>query len=215
MAKKCIPGLFCIENMTLFVLIVLGIFVIFLWYRVSALGKNTLPQPSSSSKIIYVKETEPDVGRCNGNGTTVGDPFSNAYVPPIRCDSGGLMSNAIPMNAIPMNAIPINIQTQRSEMRYSQVGIITKKSMNHNEVLPLMGRRTITSRDKWQYYTILGGGSGGNLQTKLPVRVKGKLCSGEYGCDEIFQGDVVYVEGIKETFEATIYESGLFSYIPY
>ena len=53
-----------------------------------------------------------------------------------------------------------------------------------------------------------------NLQAKLPVKVKGRNCSGEYGCDEILNGDEVYVEGYNETFKATIYENGLFSYIP-
>ena len=56
---------------------------------------------------------------------------------------------------------------------------------------------------------------GGNLQTKLPVRVKEKPCSGEYGCQEIYSGDQVYVEGFQDFFQATIYESGAFSYIPY
>ena len=59
-----------------------------------------------------------------------------------------------------------------------------------------------------------GGGAGGNLQTKLPVKVKGRSCSGEYGCDEIYNQDHVYVEGYQDDFIATIYESGLFSYLP-
>jgi hypothetical protein len=99
-------------------------------------------------------------------------------------------------------------------MNYSQVGIITKQLAQKNEILPLMGRRTITTRDKWQYYTVSGGGAGGNLQAKLPVKVKGRNCSGEYGCQEISNGDEVYVEGYQENFRATIYENGLFSYIP-
>ena len=32
MGKKCIPGLFCIENMTLFLLIVILIMSLYLWY---------------------------------------------------------------------------------------------------------------------------------------------------------------------------------------
>jgi hypothetical protein len=79
-------------------------------------------------------------------------------------------------------------------------------------ILPLMGRRNMAGRDKWQYYTI---SNTGNLNTKLPVSVNGKSCTGEYGCDDITNGDVVYVEGYNDTFKATIYENSLFNYIPF
>ena len=150
-------------------------------------------QLSSKSKKEPVREDIIRVGVCN-------DPLSNPYVPPIKCDAGSLM--------------PINVPTQQFNSNYTQIGIITKQFAHNNEILPLMGRRTLTSRNKWQYYTIAGGGAGGNLQAKLPLKVKGRNCSGEYGCEEISNGDEVYVEGYQENFRATIYENGLFSYIP-
>ena len=79
-------------------------------------------------------------------------------------------------------------------------------------ILPLMGRRNMAGRDKWQYYTMTNTG---NLNTKLPISVSGKNCTSEYGCDEINNGDTIYVEGYRDTFTATIYETGTFSYIPY
>jgi hypothetical protein len=78
-------------------------------------------------------------------------------------------------------------------------------------ILPLMGRKHMSGRDKWQYYTISGTG---NLNTKLPISVNGRSCTSEYGCDDIYNGDVVYVEGYKDTFHATIYENNQFHYIP-
>ena len=225
MAKKCIPGVICIENMTMFIIFVLLLVIMFLWYRLSDLGKTKptgiLP-PRHSSHVsvtnalakVPMQDVRGDVGRCGATGGTIGDPLTNAYVPPVKCDAGGLMNAPLVMN-IPSNSIPINMPTQHYNPQYSQIGILTKKSGSNSEILPLMGRRTITSRDKWQYYTVSGGGAGGNLQTKLPVSVKGRKCSGEYGCEEIHNGDKVYVEGFQDIFEATIYESGLFSYIPY
>lgn len=227
MAKKCIPGVICVENMTFFIIVILLIIIAFLWFQ--TLGK-TQPQkqnigllpPNHSSHLsvtnalshVPMQDVRGDVGRCGMSGGTVGDPLTNAYVPPIKCDAGGLMNVPLTMN-IPSNSIPINVPTQHYNASYSQIGILTKRYGNNNEILPLMGRRTITSRDKWQYYTVSGGGAGGNLQTKLPIRVNGKQCSGEYGCTEIYSGDEVYVEGFQDTFQATIYESGMFSYIPY
>ena len=55
----------------------------------------------------------------------------------------------------------------------------------------------------------------GNLNTKLPVSVKGRSCTSDIGCDEIYNGDVIYVEGYKDTFHATIYENAGFSYNPW
>jgi len=242
MAKKCIPGIICIENMTLFTMIILGAIVLYLWMQVSNLGKQvqTHTQPTASyfgsgtgtsggsgssvimtptfaAQEIPLQDIRGDVGRCGTDGKTVGDPLTNPYVPPIRCDAGSLTT---PHIAVPVidGKVPINVPTQRYNTQYSQVGILTKQSGavgGSPDILPLMGRQLITSRSKWQYYTVSGGGPGGHLQTKLPVRVKGRSCSGEYGCDEIYNNEEVYVEGFQERFVATIYESGLFSYLPY
>lgn len=193
---------------TLFIVFLIGI-IVYLGYRLwfSNVGRSTI---SSSEK--KQNDIRNDLSRCGGNG---GDPMTNAYVPPVKCDAGGLMNNPVTMS-IPINSIAINVPTQSYNVQYMQVGILTKRYGNNNEILPLMGRRTVTSRNKWQYYTVSGGGgNGGNLQAKLPVKVKGKTCSNEYGCDEVNSGDDVYVEGFQDTFQATIYESGMFSYIPY
>ena len=220
-----------VQNMTLVIVIILLFVVGYLFYRISYLGKNEtkssgsyltgLLPPNHSQHVavtnavssVPIQDVRGDVGRCNAGGGTIGDPLTNAYVPPIKCDGGGLM-NAPLMMTVPGNSVPINVPTQHYNTQYNQIGIISKQGAHNNEILPLMGRRTVTSRDKWQYYTVSGGGPGGNLQAKLPVKVKGRNCSGEYGCEEILNGDDVYVEGYNDTFRATIYENGLFSYIP-
>ena len=232
MAKKCIPGVICIEQTTFYMILCLIVVCAFVWYQLDPLGKSrkikrdvsrSLIIPSKHSEHVSVtsslatipsQDIRGDVGRCGSSGRTIGDPLTNPYVPPIKCDSGSLMN--VPLNTnMSSHSVPINIPTQHYNTQYTQIGILTKRYGTNNEILPLMGRRTVTSRDKWQYYTVSGGGAGGNLQTKLPIRIKGKQCSGEYGCNEIYSGDEVYVEGFQDTFQATIYESGLFSYIPY
>ena len=54
-----------------------------------------------------------------------------------------------------------------------------------------------------------------NNMIKLPITFKNKSCTNEYGCDEIFSGDTVYVEGYGDTFKATVYENSTFHYLPY
>jgi len=127
-----------------------------------------------------------DLGRIEKEKTEIKereDTLTNVYVPPLR-------------------------QKQPSTQEYQQIGILTR---NNNQILPLMGKRKNTSRYKWQYYTVVSGVNG-NLQTKLPISVKGKSCTGEYGCDEIYNNDTVFVEGYKDIFVATIYENNTYEY---
>ena len=52
MGKKCIPGVFCIENMTLFVLFVI---VILLWYIFyTQINKNNVFQTNNKTPNIIV-----------------------------------------------------------------------------------------------------------------------------------------------------------------
>ena len=50
---------------------------------------------------------------------------------------------------------------------------------------------------------------------KLPISKNGKSCTGEYGCDDLFNGDSVYVEGYKDSFNVTMYENSGMRYIPF
>ena len=54
-----------------------------------------------------------------------------------------------------------------------------------------------------------------NNAIKLPVSKNGKSCTSEYGCNDLFNGDVVYVEGYNDSFKVTMYENQKLSYIPY
>lgn len=108
-------------------------------------------------------------------------------------------------------SIPVNIKTNSANLPYTQVGILTKNDKG-TMILPLMGRNLWNGRDKWQYYTM--SNTAGALNTKLPISVNGRSCTGEYGCDSISNGDTVYVEGYNDTFRATIYENSVLQYLP-
>jgi hypothetical protein len=164
MGKKCIPGVICIENMTLFVLILILGFSVYVYSKTQ---QTLVPPPQPPTSVVL----------------SIAPPLDDIRVPPLK--------------------------NPNMRADYSQMGILTRNEM----ILPLMGRRHMNGRDKWQYYTV--SNTGGNLNTKLPVSVKGKSCTSEYGCDEIMNGDTVYVEGYNDTFKSTIYENNMFSYIPY
>jgi Family of unknown function (DUF5755) len=210
MGKKCIPGLFCIENMTLFLLIVIFILLTYLWYtHFIKLNNNN----HETSKIIVVNT--PAIGETVGGLATRNNPFTDPYAPPLKSDGLYYPPDFGDLRGIPMRspvAVPINIESRGLSTGYQQVGILTRSNSNSEMILPLMGRRNMAGRDKWQYYTI---SNTGNLNTKLPISVNGKSCTSEYGCDQVYNGDNVYVEGYKDIFIATIYENNLFRYLPY
>ena len=54
-----------------------------------------------------------------------------------------------------------------------------------------------------------------NNSIRLPINVKGRNGTDEYGVDELYSGDTVYVEGYDEVFKATIYKNSNFYYSPF
>jgi hypothetical protein len=206
MGKKCIPGIICVENMTLFVLIMILIVVFYLFYKQMPAQKEKtyvlVPTagPSLISRPSALTTTAPIVSGV----ATRNDPLTNLHAPPekdgmyFRRDSGD------------PRGIPINVQTRSVNTNYQQMGLLTRRS--GELILPLMGRQLTTGNYKWQYYTMT---TTGNMNTKLPISLNGKSCTSEYGCDSLSNGDIVYVEGYSDTFRVTLYENSTFNYIPF
>lgn len=201
---KCLPNMFCIRNTTIFFIIILSAIGIYFFYS-NYLKMATAPQPSMATQIsvppLFMMSSRV------ANSDVLEDP----YAPPLRNDSyfGGI-GGGTNMMSMPMAAgVPINVRTQGPPINtnYRQVGLLTR--INGKEtILPLMGRPLQKNRDKWQFYTM----SDKNNSVKLPISFKKKSCTGEYGCDNIYNGDTVYVEGYKDAFQATIYDNAVMEY---
>ena len=54
-----------------------------------------------------------------------------------------------------------------------------------------------------------------NTTVALPINVKGQSGTYEYGVDELYNGDTVYVEGYDEVFKVTIYKTSNYYYSPF
>ena len=189
--KKCIPGVICIENMTLFLVIIIGIGVAYLLYV-----------HFKRDKMEHERRSEPTI--------VVQTP------PPLRYSAEDVMYMTPPLKTIDIRGpvLPVNVATSSYNTSYQQVGILTKNGRENPTILPLMGRNLLNGRDKWQYYTV-SNTPGAGINSRLPISVDGKSCTGEYGCDSVSNGDTVYVEGYNDTFRATIYENARLNYIPY
>jgi hypothetical protein len=223
MGRRCPPGVFCIENYTIFTIFCILIFVsgyLFLYKpKVSTHTQSQYPDNRKINMDVNVVETQPTMGPFIRSNPSIsysdrfGDTYLNPYAPPVNDEryiipSRDVRSVGVGMNIVPGLGLPINVRTQGYDASYRQVGILTSTN-GKEQILALMGRPLLTNRDKWQYYTM---SERNNI--KLPVSVKGKSCMNEYGCDKIYDGDTVYIEGYKGVFNATIYDNDTLRYIP-
>lgn len=203
MASKCPPGVFCIENYTLLIVIIISI-VILLYlnnkFRTTNNDKSlNIDLVSNVSSLMNDLKIPRNFITNNNN-----DVLLNPYEPPLR-------NNNIFVNSGQSSpGIPINIPTQSVDSTYRQLGILTRTNGDET-ILPLMGKPLFTNRDKWNFYTM----SDKNNSIKLPISYKKKSCTNEYGCDNLNNGDMVYVEGYNDAFKVTSYDNNTMRYIPY
>jgi len=200
---KCPPGVICFENFTFTFIILSLIVIIYFVYSNRSSYKIEMKQSTDTNSnpggSIFGLFPRPSYSFSNVES----DVLMNPYAPPLKDE------RVVQVNDV-RGGVPININTRAVDTNYRQVGIL--KRMNGPEmILPLMGRPLYVGRDKWQYYTM----SDSNNQIKLPVSFKSRSCTNEYGCDEISNGDTVYVDGIDATFQTTIYDNATMRYLPF
>lgn len=211
--KKCPPGVICIENYSLF-FIAICIFLFF-YFMYNIHNQNIIVNNKPSEKII-IKDTTREKNDwslswpyTNFIPSFTKDTLLNPYTPPLRDERYFIPG----FNGIPSGAVPINISTNVGavDTNYRQVGILTPvNGKTKDNILPLMGRPLFTNRDKWNYYST----SNQHNNVKLPISRNGKSCTNEYGCDRLYNGDTIYVEGINEPYKITIYDNDTIKYLP-
>ena len=209
--KRCPPGVFCIENVSFAVVVVVAVAAvaaIAYLLRSQLQGQAYAPMQLQGQAYAPMQaQGHPSMFQSRANyGVTNArdDVLLNPYAPPMRDDRASLDIRGPAV-------MPINVSTQGTgTAAYRQVGILTRIS-GPETILPLMGRPLFRNRDKWQFYTI----SEKSNFIKLPISVKGRSCTNEYGCDNVFNGDTVYVEGYNDAFKVTAYDNAVMQYLPF
>ena len=69
------------------------------------------------------------------------------------------------------------------DYNYQQVGILDRMG----SMLPLFGRPSPNSSNRWEYYTMKDG-------LKLPISMSGKTCNSDTGCNEMLSGNSDHVD---------------------
>jgi hypothetical protein len=214
MARRCPPGVFCLENVTMLFFGILLIAVVFFVH--SKFYRGYKGGASVPSTVVVSSSSAPLLDFGGGGPSYNQDVLMNPHVPPLRDNSVGATSPSYDLRGgIAVlggggGGMRVNVPTQAVDTSYRQVGILTRPN-GQETILPLMGRPLFTNRDKWQFYTL----SDKNNAIKLPVSVNGRSGTGEYGCDNVMNGDTVFVEGYNDAFKVTVYDTASVRYLPF
>jgi len=203
MSKR--SNVICVNNTSLFliclmVLMILAFFYMIINKPINIKDTNNIRIETSEPTGRYINPLVPSWPYTN---LPANDVLLNPYAPPLS-DERYMVPNVVPIN------VPTNIGAVSAT--YRQMGILTPaQGSSADKILSLMGRPLFVNRDKWQYYTI----SNQHNNVKLPIIFKKKNGLNDYGVDQIYNGDVVYVEGYQHSFKATIYENDTIRYLPF
>ena len=189
-------------------LIITTLFFIFLisilyYYHHSAINPIIIKTKYENTNQIHPQNLQHEKPAFMGGNVAPNpnyDVYLNPYTPPIK-DDGYYFQYSPQITNYPTRSPYVNSE-------YRQIGILTPTSENDNKggknmILPLFGRAIYSNRDKWQYYTM----SNENNSVKLSIYRFKKNCMKDTGCNEIYSGDTVYVDGYKTHFSVSLYET--------
>ena len=218
---SCPPNMLCIQySHTIVFIIALGLFLFYLYIKYQHLFTENSKLKNVNQKInILSKKIETNT---LNNTTSNREPNKNELYEDIRAKLNETPQNNDIFDEPRKNVdgVRVNIATRGPTPKISQIGILSKKthteylgpgSDSEAHVLPLLGRKTYNRSNKWVYYTATDKYN----QVRIPISHNGRNCGGEYGCDEIMDGDTITIPELNGTFVVKIYENTSLHYIPY
>jgi hypothetical protein len=196
----------------LFVLAIAAMFVYFKYFDkpVIIIQQTAAPEQAQTKEVLEVVQQVPV------KSDTVQylvdkeqERLINPLLPPER---SYVLTNGA---GIPVYKNSINVPTRGFTGAFQQIGLLYKKdpsgdTNSEGNILPLFGRPTNTNRDKWYYYTT----SDKFHSLKIPLKIKGRLCNDEWGCNELYDDDTVEVGPYNGQFKVQIYGYDSPKYLP-
>lgn len=109
MAKKCIPGVLCIENMTLFILFFIVVVLLYLHFK-----------QQSPPQVVVIKDlgVPQNTLMSEANGFYGDNVAVKLMTPP---------QNDMFLQPPVRGAIPVNIESRGPPSAYTQIGILTRR----------------------------------------------------------------------------------------
>ena len=224
---SCPPNMLCINyshSIALLILVFLLLFYLYTKYQHTS-NQNSYLKNNMNQKIHILSKK---IQNNNNNNNVINNTSPN------RQPNQNELYNEIrsKINETPQNddifeeprknidGVRVNIATRGPTPKITQIGILSKMTHSNDSgpgsdpeahILPLLGRRTYNRSNKWVYYTATDKYN----QVRIPISHNGRDCGGEYGCDEIMDGDSITIPELNGSFKAKVYENTSLHYIPY
>ena len=197
MVKRCPPGVLCLTpGIGIFITVLVAFLVGALFYFIKS---EPVPRVLTQAQ----PQPQPIYNNLNVDVEKGDDRYTRAPIPLRFWNTSPDLRGAL----IPPGATPINQYTRGLPESYQSMGIIKK---DDGSVLPLYGRRTAGSGDRYQYYTRTDTYN----PVPLPIRYKRKDCQDDVGCDELFSGEEIMIGPTGEKAKTTLYKFDGPTYIP-
>jgi len=200
--SQCPPGVICMSNNLIIAFLVLAIIgIVFLFVMRNQPANELLKALHLSTRNLMQQQQMPPQPPTIVNVRGGDDRYTQAPLP-LRDWMAPPEFGPPP----PMGAMPVNIPTRGIPESFQPVGMIN----SDGKMLPLYGRRTTGSSDRWNYYT--------RTDTYNPIPVplvsQRRDCMDDVGCNELMSGDNVHMEGTGQNGKVTLYKFGGPRYIP-
>ncbi len=167
---------------------IVGIVVILaIWSQKSS--PNVIVMPSAQAQSQGPPATRVNihnVGRGDDRYTRAPEPERDWDTPP-------------DYSRIPSSQASFNIPTQGIPEQYQSMGIV---KTSDGKLLPLFGRRSISARERYNYYTRTDSYN----PLPIPIEMQGRDCQDQVGCPELYNGDKVKMSATNDIGEVTIYK---------
>jgi len=191
MPRRCPPDTFCFSSE--FLMVIIGILVIVIAIGIAMRGMQIPQMPpiviKTDSGVPSVKEV------VDTRFARAPQPLRDWMEAPEYPPRGGIAT------------IPINIPTQGLPESFQMTGNINVDG----KMLPLYGRRTMRgSSDRWNYYTRTDTFN----PVPIPLRYQNKDCMDDIGCQELYSGEQVTLDGTGEQGKVRLYRYDGPKYVP-
>jgi len=185
----CFPNRFDFFSPSSFTLLmIVGIVVILaIWSQKSSPNVILMPSAQAQPQGSPVTRVNiQNVGRGDDRYTRAPEPERDWGTPP-------------DYSRIPSSQASFNIPTQGIPEQYQSMGIV---KTSDGKLLPLFGRRSISARERYNYYTRTDSYN----PLPIPIEMQGRDCQDQVGCPELYNGDKVKMSATNDIGEVTIYK---------
>ena len=192
MPRRCPPDTFCFSSE--FLMVIIGILIVVIAIGFAFRGMMQMQQIQQMPPIV--------IKTGSGVPSVVDTRFARAPQPlrdwmeaPEYPPRGGIAT------------IPINIPTQGLPESFQMTGNINVDG----KMLPLYGRRTMMgSSDRWNYYTRTDTFN----PVPIPLRYNNRDCMDDIGCQELYSGEHVVLDGTGENGKVRLFRFDGPKYVP-